>query len=542
MAEIIAPNRPQERTFSSLQNTAFRNIWAAATLSHFGAFVHLTAVAWLMTSLTTSNTLIALVQTAAAVPVMLLALLAGATADIYDKRKQMMLAILLSATSVFAMVVLYEMNLLEPWSVLLLTATLGLGGAFYGPAWQSSLPEIVPRTDLISAISLNNLSMNVARCLGPAIAAELLVRAGVSVAFLINGFSFIFLILAIRVWKRKQPDTRLPRENLFRAIGDGLRYVSISPEMRSTLLRAFTFAFSSSAILALPPSVALMLGGGARTLGILLFGFGAGAMTGALSLTRIRSLVPVNTLALISSAIMALALLGFGLSDTLWLTTSALVLGGFCWVQIVSTLQISIQTSCPRWVVGRMVSLLAMAFSAGIAGGSAIWGGFSDIFGIKEALVLSALTMFLTGLLLRLFPFHQPPEEDLEPQPTDVLDSLPDLNPKAGPVIICVEYRVPRKNAEAFMQAMYAIRRIRLRDGGRRWTLSQDIVDNSIWIEQFQSPTWEDYRVRVSRRLTGDIAAHDIVKDLCNISPLWTRRLERPALAEPLDICWPNSS
>lgn len=541
MADETKAAHPRETRFSSLSHTAFRTIWAATAISNFGGFIHITAAAWLMTSLTSSTTLIAMVQTSVALPMMFFALFAGATADVFDKRRQMVGSLVLSATSVFTLFILLRFDLVSPWSLLILTGMIGVGGAFYGPAWQSSLLDLVPRADLVSAVSLNNLSMNVARCLGPAIAAEMLIRLGASAAFFMNGVSFLFLIGAIFLWRGAPKERSLPRENLIRAIGDGFRYMAIAPEMQSTLLRSFIFALGGSALLALPPAVAISLGGGARTLGMLLVAFGLGAMSGALSLARVRALMSVNTLSLTSALVTATTLAVFGLSKSILISAFALVCAGFVWVQLISSLQISIQTASPRWVVGRMVSLLTMCFSGGIALGSVFWGAVADSFGLTTSIVSSAIFMGIAGLLMQLVPFNPPREEDLEPLPANAEINLPTLQPKSGPVLISIEYQVACDKSLAFLHAAQDLRRIRLRDGARRWSLSQDISDNSKWVEHFESPTWADYQHRVSRRLAGDVPIIEAVHRLCLSPPIWSRRLERRASAQPLDIAWPGT-
>lgn len=530
----------KERTFSSLQNKVFRVIWAAITFSHLGGVIQITAAAWLMTTLTTSTTLIALVQSAAALPVMLFALLAGATADIHDKRSQMIVAAAFSGAAVLMLVLLYEMGLLGPWSLLFLTGMLGVSGAFYSPAWQASLPEIVSDEHFVSAISVNNLSMNVARSMGPAIAAEILIRFGVSAAFLANGATYLLLIAALFLWKREPKASKLPRETILRAIGDGLRYAAISPAIWITLLRAFSFTLGSSAVLALPPVIVLTLGGDARSLGVLLVGFGTGAVCGALSLTWARATTSVDNIAFLSSVMMAISMAVLGLSEKLWLLTVMLFLAGFFWVQIVSLLQISIQTSCPRWVAGRMVSMLAMTYSAGIAAGSAIWGVLAEMWSLSAALYCASGAMLTAGFLMRLLPFDPPIQSDLEPHNKDAVEDTKPLDLMVGPVVIEVEYEIDRDNVAEFMEVIFDLRRIRVRDGARRWRLTQDIENNALWVEQFESPTWAAYLQRVSRRLVGDIPVHNALVRLCRKPPTWRQRLERTARAEPLDIVWPK--
>jgi MFS family permease len=535
-----APAPKAKATFSSLRNRTFRTLAAAALFSNLGSFIQITAAAWLMTTLTSSNTLVAAVQSAAALPIMLFAMLAGAMADIYDKRSQMIISMTFNCACVFVLVALYLLGLLGPLSLLFLTAMLGIGIAFYSAAWQSSLPEIVSDEHFVSAVSVNSLGFSIARLVGPMIAAELLIRFDASVGFVINGISYIFLVGALLLWNRDVSPNTLPRETLIGAIGDGFRYAAISSASWSTLLRSGSFAFCTSVVLAMPPLIVLSLNGDARDLGVLLVGFGLGATAGALLIARLRSLGSQDNVVLGSSIAIAAAIALVAASKAIWLSAAGLFVCGVFWVQVVSMLQISIQTSCPRWVAGRMVALLSMTFSGGIAAGSATWGLIAELLSVSLALFIAAGATVATALLVRLLPFDPPAAEDLEPQNTDLLDKAPKLHANAGPIIVEVHYEVEPENVPAFLDAVWEVGRIRKRDGARRWTLAQSIENNAIWTERFESPTWAAYMHRVSRRVAGDVPVLENVTRLCRTPPVWHRRLERSAGAKPLENS-PNS-
>jgi MFS family permease len=508
---------------------------AAILFSNLGSVIQITAAAWLMTELTTSKTLIAMVQSAAAVPIMLLAMVAGATADIYDKRSQMIISLIFNCLCGLALVLLYVADLLSPSILLCLTALLGVGIAFFSAAWQSSLPEIVSNEHFVSAVSVNSLSFSLARLVGPAIAAELLVRYSAGWGFGINGLSYAVLVGTILLWKPNKPLSTLPRETLIGAIADGFRYAAISPAMWTTLLRSFFFALCSSIILSIPPLVVVVLGGDARDLGVLLAGFGLGATTGALLIARLRALGSHDDIALAGSILIAAAMALVALSETIWLAAIGLFICGALWVQVVSMMQVSIQTACPRWVSGRMVSLLSMTFSGGIAAGSVVWGMVADARSVSTAVLIAAGATVVTGLLMRLLPFDPPAMEDLEPQGIKLPDSAPRLHPNAGPIVVEVHYKVSRENIAAFREAIGEVRRIRKRDGGRRWTLAQSLEDSELWIERFESPTWGAYIRRLSRMVAGDMPVLEKLWALCRTTPQWHRRLERSTRAEPID-------
>ncbi len=509
----------QSGGLSAFKNRQFRFIWFGGTLSHLGSFIHLTAAAWLMTTLTSSSTLIALVQSAWALPTMLLALLAGATADIYDKRSQMIVSMAVCSLSIFVLFGVYQTGALEPWSLLILMVMLGVGAAFFFPAWVSSLPQMVAKEQFVSAVALNNLSFNIARCIGPAIAGEVLVRLGAGAAFVINGVSCLYLILALRLWKREKPISSGPKETISGAIGDGLRYASCSPKVLRVVGGGFMLPICASAILALTPLIALQFDDQPRTLGLLLLGFGGGAMAGALSVTWMQSKATMNKLASGSALIIAAVLWVLSVAGNPLLAVVALAVGGFAWVQSMSILQILIQTSCPRWVVGRMVSLLAMVFSAGIAIGAAIWGAVADFADISVALSSAGTATVFAGVFLLTLPSMQPNDGRLESS----ADSQPDFPINAGtqvsPVKTTIEYSVDEERRQTFEKLMQEIRRIRTRDGARRWRLYPSPHSEMVWIEEFETPTWAHHLRLTTRGVKGDVETYSALNQLCATQP-----------------------
>ena len=153
---------------------AFRSLWGATIVSNFGGMVQAVGAAWMMTQLTDSATLVALVQASNTLPVMLFALLSGALADIFERR-----TLLLSALAImFGMSLLLSVaawaGWLSPYSLLALTFLIGMGQALYNPPWQASMGDLVPRADLPAAVACNSLCFNVARFVGPALAGPII--------------------------------------------------------------------------------------------------------------------------------------------------------------------------------------------------------------------------------------------------------------------------------------------------------------------------------------------------------------------------------
>lgn len=491
-------------TFAPFQSPVFAAIWTASLISNFGSLIQAVGAAWMMTSIAPSADMVALVQASTTLPIMLLSLPSGATADVWDRRLVMIIAQALMLLVAGALSVIGYLGLITPWLLLALTFLIGCGTALYGPAWQSSVGEQVSRADLPSAVALNSLAFNLARAAGPAIGGVIVAQAGPPAAFLANALSYVGLIVVLILWRRPRPAALLPPENVVMAIGAGVRYARLSPEIRTVLVRGIVFGLLGSTVWALMPLIARdLIGGNAVTYGVLLGAFGTGAVLGALGLAALRERLTNERIVQISTA-------GFGASSIVtalsaWhaLSMAALMIGGACWVLALSTFNVTVQTSSPRWVVGRTVAIYQMVTFGGLAIGSWLSGEVASEFGLARCLMLSGVLMVVSTLLGRWLPLRQPEGLNLDPSRTwssvnrAQLERLMD----SGPVVVTVEYRIAPPDTEGFRLAMKELRRIRRRDGAKRWSLMQDLAVPEIWLERYHSPNWIEH-VRRHHRFT----------------------------------------
>lgn len=513
----------------------FFGIWIAALVSNFGGLIQAVGAAWLMTSLSPDADIVALVQASNVLPIMVLSLIAGAMADVFDRRRLMLLS------QIFALLVSGLLALMTfggwigPWSLLALTFLVGCGNALYGPAWQSSVGDLVPRAELPAAVTLNSIGFNIARSVGPALGGFIVALFGAQAAFLVNALTYLGLIVVLLRWRRPVEPRKLPPESIPGAIATGLRYVRLSPPIRAVLFRAVTFGLTAIAVLALMPLVARdLIGGGSSIYGLLLGAFGVGAVSSAWLSTRLRAklsserVVELATLCFAASALIA------GFSHLLWLTLIGMVLGGGGWVLALSTFNISVQLAVPRWVVGRAVAIYQTVTFGGMALGSWLWGLAAHHGGLTLALALAGGLLLASLLLTRAFPVAATGDENLDPRDPDTVPSLDDNIPyRAGQVVVTVEYRVPRTEAAAFAAAMRQLGRIRQRNGARRWSLMVDVTEPELWIERFESPNWIDYlRLRYRGTVSDRVAWERARAFHSGAEPPKVRRL----MAQPVDL------
>lgn len=506
--------------FAPLRIALFRDRWIASTISAIGTWMQDTAGTWFMTSLTRSPLLIALMQTAASLPVLFFGLLAGATADIFDRRKLLIFWQTWMLTSVSVLAILTFFGFVSPWTLLALTFMLNIGSAMNNPAWQAIIPELVPRELIPDSVSINSAGNNLARAVGPAlgglmVAAFQRIDTGAGSVFLLNAASYAAVIWVLVNWKRIPLfKSTLPSERIAASIRSGLRYVRYSPELRSSLVRTFTFAFFLSAVWSLLAVVAShVLHQGALGYGILNGSLGLGALIGATALPKVRRRFTADQIIGASTLYNVVTLLVLAFAHFPGLIILALILSGFSWTSTLSTLNTSIQLAVPAWVQARALGTYLMTFQGGMAIGSVLWGTLAEHLSTPIALAIAAAGLVITLPLVRRFHVLQGPIPDHTPYkwkrpapqpiffPATASHTADDFD-SAGPVRISVDYRIPAENYAEFTHAIHQLRDVRLRDGALRWGIYRDVTDPEHLNETFVMESWLDY-LRSRERVTA---------------------------------------
>src|SRR5271156_2556069 len=433
MSFTPAPNSPpdpappaatgkQATGFEPLRSPLFRRLWIASTISNLGGWMQDTAGTWLMIVLTPSPLLIALMQTAASLPVVMLGLVAGATADIFDRRRLLLFwqAWMLAAVALLSVLTFF--NIISPWVLLILTFLLNVGTAMNSPAWQAIMPELVPREQLPEAVSLNSAGFNLARALGPAlgglaIAAFVHADTGAASTFLLNSLSFVGVILVLYQWKRKPLfKSALPAERIYGSMRAGLRYVQYAPLLKAALARAFLFTIFVSAVWSLLAVVAARdLHQGALGYGILNGSMGLGAVIGATSLPRVRQKLSADAIIAISTGVFVATLLILAFVRYPVVIIPVLLMAGFAWTSTMSTLNLAVQVSAPHWVQARALGTYQMVFSGGMALGSVIWGLIAEHLSTPKSLAAAAVGLLITLPLSRRMHVLHGEQPDLSP-------------------------------------------------------------------------------------------------------------------------------
>lgn len=490
---------------SPFQHAAFTVIWIATVVANTGTWMYNAASGWLMTSLNPDPLIVSLVQVATALPIFLLALPAGALADIFDKRK--FLILIESATAVvgaiFAAVVWTGAT--TPLSLLLFTFFISALAALTMPAWQSVVPQLVPRAELPHAVAANGVGINASRAIGPAIGGFIIGAWGIAAPFWLNAVSNLGVIGALLWWHLPRQQTHsLPAEGLGSAMRAGFRYARYNPPLRATLMRSVAFFLFASAYWALLPLVARsQIAGGPELYGILVGMIGAGAVIGAFALPSVRTKLGPDRMVAAGTLGTVLALILFGLAREPFAALTAAFIAGLSWIAAITSLNVCAQLALPNWVRGRGLALFTTVYFGAMTVGSLVWGRLAGIAALPIAHFAAAGSAAVAILLTWRWKLPADAAIDLSPsmhwpQPITTR-AIPN---DRGPVLVTVEYRIAPRDRLAFLDAIYKLSRERCRDGAYEWGVFEDAADSGRFLETFLVDSWLEH-LRQHERVTN---------------------------------------
>ena len=489
--------------WAPFRHETFAALWGAQFISNVGSWMQTVAAQWLMLALTGSVAYVALIQTAASLPIVLFAVLAGALGDLVDRRRFLLITQALMLLAATALGALALAGLVSPWLLLALIFAVGTGQALTSPTWQTLQPELVSPAERPQAISLGAVNQNLARAVGPAIGGVILAATSAGTVFLINAATFLAVLGVVAWWRgSKRPAQVVPREHVGEAVRAGARYVSASPALRAILVRAGLFVFFASSIWALLPVTAesqLHLGSGGY--GLLLGCVGVGAVAGALMLPVLRSRLGPGTQLAASSIGLACVALVLGYVHITALVAVSLAVAGVAWILGLSTLNSLYQLTLPQWVKARGLSFYLIVFQGGNAVGSAVLGITAQHLGLSPTLLVAAAGLALGPLAGLRFRFQLIPPAQLLPTAEWPVPNLTAGDAAAGPVMVSVEYRAREGQEAELLAALRDSRFSRRRTGAIGWRVWQEAADPARIVEQFVVASWDEH-LRQHERVT----------------------------------------
>ena len=497
---------PTPSALGPLRNPVFRMLWLAWLAANLTMWMNDVAAAWLMTTLTDSVVMVALVQAASTLPVFVLGLPSGALADIVDRRRYFAITQLWVASVAVVLGGFALAGTLTAPLLLVLTFANGIGMAMRWPVFAAIVPEVVRRDELTSALALNGIAMNMSRVIGPVVAGALLAGAGSPYVFLLNAILSVVAFVLILRWRSERRVSALPGERFFGAMRVGLQHVMQAPRMRVVLLRIFLFFFQSTSLSALLPLVARRIeGGGAGTFTLLLASMGAGAVATALMLPRLRQTLGRDEFVRWGTFVHALMSVTVALAPNLWVAVPAMAVAGMAWISTANSLTLAAQLALPNWVRARGMSIYQMALMGGSAAGAALWGQVASLSSVPASLIAAAVIGPLMLLFTRRWSVGGGEDEDHSPaRPGAAPEPVIAIDPDAGPVMVTVEYQIDPQDATGFHAVMEETRRARLRQGALSWGLFRDTAVPGRYIEYFLDESWVEHQRRLERFTIAD--------------------------------------
>jgi MFS family permease len=502
---------PTPAALQPLKDATFRGLWLAWLAANLTMWMNDVAAAWLMTSLTTSPVMVALVSTASTLPVFLLGLPSGALADIVDRRRYFAATQLWVSIVALLLAGLAAAGLLTAPLLLLLTFANGIGLAMRWPVFAAIVPQVVPRAQLAPALALNGIAMNLSRVIGPVLAGALLAASGPAVVFALNVLLAAGAFVLILRWQSAHKASSLPGERFVGAVRTGVNFALQSPRLKVILLRIFLFFFQSTALMALLPLVAKRLpGAGPGSFTLMLSCVGIGAIVAALYFPRWRERFDRDAFVRIGTVVHAATSSLVVAVPELWLALPAMVLLGMAWISVANSLTVSAQMAMPDWVRARGMSIYQMALMGGAAAGSLAWGQVAALAGLGGAVWAAAgFGIIVLAATRRLSveggrePDYTPASISAPPEPAFTIGA------DEGPVMVTVEYQIDPARAEAFTAVMQRTRRARLRQGALSWGLFRDVAVPGRYVEYFVDENWVEHQRRLERFTAFDAGLRD---------------------------------
>lgn len=492
---------PIPAALAPLQQAKFRGLWLAWLAANLTMWMNDVAAAWLMTTLTTSPVLVALVQTASTLPVFLLGLPSGAMADILDQRRYFAATQLWVSIVALVLAALSLAGLLTAPLLLLLTFANGIGLAMRWPVFAAIVPQVVSRDQLPAALALNGIAMNLSRVVGPVLAGGLLATISPAAVFVLNTVLAAIAFWLILRWRSEPRASALPGERFVGAMRVGLAFTMQSPRLKVILLRIFLFFLQVTALVALLPLLAANLhGGGAGTFTVMLSCLGAGAIVAAMYFPRWRARFDRDQFVAIGTLVHAALSSLIVLLPEIWVALPAMLLVGMAWISVANSLTVAAQMAMPNWVRARGMSIYQTALMGGAAVGSLLWGQVAEVTSVRTAVLAAAAFGCVMLLALRRCTVEGGAEIDFTPASArPAPDPAWPIAPDAGPVMVTLQYQIDPARADEFAAVMQHTRAARLRQGALSWGLFRDVAQPGLYVEYFVDENWVEHQRRLER-------------------------------------------
>ena len=388
-------------TFSSFKHPNYRLWFMGQLVSLIGTWMQNVAVPWLVYHMTGSPFFLGLVSFTSAVPMLTLTLWAGVIADRIDRRRVLIATQTTMMLLAFLLAAAFYSNILQWWHILFFSAASGIAQAFDAPARQALVADLVPRKEMMNAIALNSAMFNGARVIGPALAGITLALTGPGWCFVINGISFLAVIVSLFLMKTPDANRQTTKKSALSEIADGLRYIMGHSEIRILIvLLAITNVFAVGYSSLLPAFARDVLHSGEFGLGWLSTAVGVGALIGALTLAALGHYNRKGLLLTVGNLLFPASVIGFAFSTSMPLSLALIAVSGFGFMVQNATVNTLIQSRVEDRLRGRVMSVYTVVFQGFFPIGALFAGTVAQHSSIALGAALGAGIALAFGLLL----------------------------------------------------------------------------------------------------------------------------------------------
>jgi len=398
------------RGSSSLRPFHHRNyllLWSGGMVSIVGSWMQTVAVGALIVAHTGSATWAVVIAAGGFLPIGLLSPIGGALADRIARRAALVTGNLVAGAVALAIALLVAAGNDSPWILTLLVTVQGSVSALIGPFQQAILPDLVPPSEFLAAVSLNSAQFNLGRVIGPALAGVTIAAFGYPDAFVANAASFLAVVVALLFIQLSPPPGRGERAGLLTSLRLGARAAHSEPGCRAAIGTIAVVAFLASPFIALVPVMAHRLsGGGARGIAsatsLLTTAQGVGAVAGALAIAPLAVRFGRGRLLMGSLSVLPVVLVLYGFAPSLALALPALFAVGLIYIGVLSGLSTVVQLRAPAELRGRVLSLYLVALGVSYPIGSLVQGPLADTFGLAWTTAATSALLAIALLATRI--------------------------------------------------------------------------------------------------------------------------------------------
>jgi MFS family permease len=505
-AAATSPSGP----WTPLRNRLFALIFVTNLFAVLAVFMNALTSAWVLTDITDSPAAVALLQVAVTVPGFLLALLAGALADVVNRKRLIQLSMSGSAVVAAVFAVLSATGDHTQATILALTGALGVLTALAAPAWMAVIPGLVPRDQLADAMTLSSAGTSGAMAVGPAIGGLIIAVSGPTWVFWLNLVVFVASVAALRTWKPTQQNA-LPAEHVASAMRIGLQYVRYDRPLQIVIAKIIPFALTGTALASLLPAVArFRLDAGPAMFGLLSGAGGVGAIIALIVMPSIRQRIGPDAIVTGAMLVQAVAIVLLATTTTIAVAIVALLIAGVATLAVVSTVMTMLQVVLPAWIRGRGVAVYLLALLGSFSIGALIWGAVAEQTDLRTALITAAIAMAIsaiavTGLRLSRLSAIDSSAAQLMADPPAVTS----LHDRDGPIAVVARWEIGPDRRDEFVSAMQPVRRALKRQGALSFGLVEDVERPGQMVETFTVATWAEYQRLPGRSTVDDSHVHE---------------------------------